>query len=143
MISKIGFDPTNQDNDKSKETHPERLQELYELSAKCSTNKSLVSSLDDKRSKLQKWQKNINTLKNYDSKLMELNLNLSKPVVNSIKKVGVVQNRVTKTSRVVFSDEDDDDEINDKRIDDDDDDDLNIVFGNDDMKAKYEKVVGR
>ena len=55
----------------------------------------------------------------------------------------VVQNRVTKTSRVVFSDEDNDDEINDKRIDDDDDDDLNIVFGNDDMKAKYEKVVGR
>ncbi|KAG5420543.1 hypothetical protein I9W82_002424 [Candida metapsilosis] len=132
MISKIGFDPTNQDNDKSKQTHPERLQELYELSAKCSSKRSLVSSSDDKRSKLQKWQKNINTLKNYDSKLMQSNLNLSKPVVNNVKSGGV--SRATKTNRVVLSDDD---------YDDDDNDDLNIDFGNDDMRARYEKAVGR
>ncbi|CAD1808276.1 Primase zinc finger family protein [Candida parapsilosis] len=138
LISKIGFDPTNQDNDKSKQTHPERLQELYELSAKCSTKKSLISSSEDKRSKAQKWQKNINTLKKYDSKLMQSNLNLSKPVVHDVRKAMVSPNRVTKTNRVVLSD-DGSDNIND----DNDDDDLNIDFGNADMRAKYEKAVGR
>ncbi|KAI5958804.1 hypothetical protein KGF57_002238 [Candida theae] len=132
MISKIGFDPTNQDNDKSKQTHPERLQELYELSAKCSTKRSLVSSSDDKRSKLEKWKRNRNTLKEYDSKLMQSNLNLSKPVVDKVKHAGGSLQRVKKTNRVVLSDDDSND-----------DDDLDIDFGNEDTKARYEKALGK
>ena len=74
MISKLGFDPTTtmvKSQDASyksptrKRREHERVRELYELSNSKSKERTLRSSTEDQKSKISKWQENIQNLKRY------------------------------------------------------------------------------
>ncbi|KAI3402997.2 hypothetical protein KGF56_004250 [Candida oxycetoniae] len=140
MISKIGFDPTNIEMNKSA-PQPKKLQELYELTCKSSQNKHLGVSTEDKKAKLKHWQKNISNLKKYDSKLKESNLSISSTM--NVRGGSFIKKR--KTDRTVETDDDNDDDDNNNIDDDndDDDDDLDIMFDNDESKVKYAKILGK
>ncbi|KAI5954372.1 hypothetical protein KGF54_002147 [Candida jiufengensis] len=64
MISKIGFDPTNQNkSNKSITNNSKDLQELYQLSSTTKNVKSLEPSIEDKKLKIAKWKQNLKQFK--------------------------------------------------------------------------------
>ncbi|CAK9436890.1 uncharacterized protein LODBEIA_P14120 [Lodderomyces beijingensis] len=141
MISKIGFDPTlSEAKNPIKKTTPSsaQIEELYQLSQRNSTKKSLGVSAEDKQAKLKLWRSNIANLKNYDSKVQSSSLNASTVSVANLlphakSKSTVVSPQRKRKARVV----------DDGDSEDDDDGELDIEFGDDALRAKYAKMVGK